>query len=172
MIKLYKRSYQARRWIKFAVVPSFIPIMFVVIYDTILGYNLKNIVNRHLIDFILVVFAVAVSVFGSAIDLHKKMKSDKDEEKSENYVLFSLAVGLWCTAFFTFLYDKLKPEDSLSFRKIIFCLIQIGVTYLIVYKGMQTENEKEIISQPRSSVYTDNKDQTPQTQKETNLDVE
>jgi len=147
MIKLYQSSYKARRWIKFAVIPSFIPIVFVIIYDTILGYNFKNIINRHLIDFILVVFAVAVSVFGTAIDLHKKIRSETDEEKSENYVLFSLAVGLWCTAFFTFLYDKLKPEDNLSFKKIIFCLVQIGITFIIVYKGMQAENELELLSQ-------------------------
>lgn len=160
MIKLYKSSYKARRWIKFAVIPSFIPIIFVIIYDIILGYNLKNIVNRHLIDFILVVFAVAVSVFGSAIDLHKKMKPNETNEKSENYVLFSLAVGLWCTAFFTFLYDKLKPEDGLSCRKIIFCIGQIIVTYFIVYKGMQAENELAKLSQTTSSLNINNNSQT------------
>lgn len=171
MIQLYQNSYKARRWIKFAVIPSFIPIIFVIMYDAILGYNFKNIINRHLIDFILVVFAIAVSVFGTAIDLHKKIKSEKDEEKSENYVLFSLAIGLWCTAFFTFLYDKLKPEDNLSFKKIIFCLVQIGITFIIVYKGMQAENELESLSQIISSV-NNNSNNNFQTQKENKSNVQ
>lgn len=146
MINLYKRSYQARRWIKFAVIPSFIPIALIIVYDAFLGYTIKNIVNRHLIDFILVVFAIAVSAFGSAMDLHKKVKSNSGEEKSENYVLISVVVGLWCCAFFTLLYDKLKPEDSLSFRKIIFCVTQIIITYYIVNKGMHIENDLESLS--------------------------
>ena len=142
MIDLYKRSYQARRWIKYAVIPSFIPIALIIAYDAYLGYTIKNIVNRHLIDFILVVFAIAVSAFGSAINLHKKVKlNPKDAEKSEDYILISVVVGIWCCAFFTLLYDKLKPEDSLSFRKVMFCVVQIIITYFIVNKGMHIEND-------------------------------
>lgn len=167
MIKLYKESKQVRRWIKYAVIPSFIPILLIVAYDIILGCTLANIVNRHLIDFILIVFAVAVSVFSSAKTLNKKTNSDIDEEKSDNYILCSILVGGWCTAFFTFLYDKLKPEDSLSLKKIIFCLIQIIITFLITYVGMRTERELEILSQTPSS-----KDKKNQQQEENNADVE
>lgn len=156
MIKLYKKSYKARRWIKFGVIPSFMPIILVIIYDIFLGYTFKNIINRHLLDFILVVFAVAVSVFSSAIDLHKSINSNENKEKGENYILFSLAVGIWCSAFFTLLYDRLKPEDGLSLRKIIFCFVQITITFLIVYKGMRTENELELLSQTIPSSDTNN----------------
>ena len=146
MIKLYKNSRHVRRWIKHAVIPSFIPILFIVAYDTILGCTLANIVNKHLVDFILIVFAIAVSVYSSAKMLNKKVKSDIDEEKSDNYVLCSLLVGIWCTGFFTFLYDKLKPEDSLSYKKIVFCCVQIIITFFIVYIGMKTENKSETLS--------------------------
>lgn len=162
MIKLYKRSYRVRRWIKYAVIPSFIPIFLIIAYDIILGCTLENIVNRHLVDFILVVFAVAVSVYSSAKILNKEVKSDKDEEKSDNYVLFSLLVGGWCTAFFTFLYDKLKAEDSLSFKKILFCLVQIVITNFIIYIGMKAENELELLSKSTSSENKNN----PQQQEE------
>ena len=151
MIKLYLKSRQARRWIKYAVLPSFIPIIFIVAYDIILGCTLANIVNKHLVDFILIVFAITVSVYGSAKMLNKKAKSDVDEEKSDNYILCSLLVGAWCTAFFTFLYDKLKPEDSLSNKKILFCFVQIVITIFIVYIGMKTENKSELLSISDSS---------------------
>lgn len=151
MFKLYKGSRKVRQWIKYTVIPSFIPIFLIVVYDIILGCTLENIVNKHLVDFILVVFAVTVSVFSSAKTLNKKVSSENDEEKSDNYVLCSLIVGIWCTAFFTFLYDKLKPEDSLSIKKILFCFVQVIITYFIIYKGMQTENELESLPQKISS---------------------
>lgn len=156
MIKLFHESRQVRRWIKYAVIPSFIPILFIVAYDIILGCTLANIVNKHLVDFILIVFAIAVSVYSSAKILNKKVKSDIDEEKSDNYVLCSLLVGIWCTGFFTFLYDKLKPEDSLSYKKIIFCFVQIIITIFIIYIGMKTENKSEQISISPSSESTTN----------------
>lgn len=146
MIKLYKNSRQARRWIKYAVIPSFIPILFIVVYDIILGCTLANIVNKHLVDFILIVFSISVSVYSSANMLKKKVRSDIDEERSDNYIFCSLLVGLWCTGFFTFLYDKMKPEDSLSYKKIVFCFVQIIITIFIVYIGMKTENKSETLS--------------------------
>lgn len=156
MISLYRKSRQVRRWIKYAVIPSFIPIILIIAYDIILGCTLANIINKHLVDFILIVFAVAVSVFSSAKALNKKVRTDADEEKSDNYVLCSIVVGVWCTAFFTFLYDKLKPEDSLSFKKVLFCFTQIIVTLFIIYIGMKTENKLEQVSQAPSSVTADN----------------
>lgn len=72
MIKLFKRSYHARRWIKLGVLPSFIPIILVVLFDFRLGYTFKNIINRHILDFLLVIFAISVSIFSSAMVLYKK----------------------------------------------------------------------------------------------------
>lgn len=161
MIKLFKESQQVRLWIKYAVIPSFIPIILIVIYDIILGCTIANIVNKHLVDFLLVVFAITVSVYGAVKELNRKARPEKvsseidgekiDGEKIDNYALCSIAVGVWCTAFFTFLYDKLKPEDNLSFKKIIFCLVQIMITRYIIYIGMQTENALGELSQPVSS---------------------
>lgn len=156
MIKLYKRSRQVRHWIKYTIVPSFIPIVLIVGFDIILGYTIKNIINRHLVDFILIVFAIAVSVYGSSKTLNKKANSDDEKEKSDNFVLWSEAVGIWCTALFSFLYDKLKPEDSLTLKKIIFCFVQIIITYFIIYKGMQTEEKLEASSQSNSSTIINN----------------
>lgn len=167
MIKLYQESRQARYWIKYSVIPSFIPVILIVAYDCILGCDLVNIINRHLVDFILVVFAVVVSVYCSANELKKKMKSDSAEEKSDNYVLFSLLAGIWCTAFFTFFYDRLKPEESLSCEKIGFCFAQIFLTYLVFYFGMKTEKELESLPKTSSSESTNNK----QSQEENPPDV-
>lgn len=167
MIKLFRKSRRVRNWIKYAVIPSFVPIMFIVAYDIILGCNLANIVNKHLVDFILIIFAITVSVYGSAKILNKKEKSDIDEEKSDNYVFFSLVVGSWCTGFFTFLYDKLKPEDSLSFKKIIFCFVQIFITIFIIYIGMLIESKLELLSKQNSSKNTN--DQQSQEEDQTNV---
>lgn len=143
MIELYKRSYQARRWIKYGVLPSFLPIVFVILFDLRLGYTPKNIINRHILDFILVIFAISVSVFSSAIILYKKSKSKKNIEKAENHFLLSILIGLGCALYFALQYDKITPEDPLSLEKIIICIIQIIITYLLIYNGMQNEEKLE-----------------------------
>lgn len=144
MIKLYRNSYKARRWLKLGVMPSFLPIASVVLYDIYLGYSFKNIVNRHLLDFILVIFAISVSVFSSAMVLYKKTKSQKTTEKIENYIIYAITIGLICTGAFTLLYDQIKPDDNLSTRKSIFCLALIIMNIILVYKGMCTEKELEL----------------------------
>lgn len=151
MINLYIRSYQARRWIKLVVLPSFLPIALVVLYDTYLGYTFKNIINRHLLDFLLVIFAIAVSVFGSAMILYKSIKMKKSDEKVENHIIISIFIGLFCSLFFTLLYDEIGPEDKLTPRKIIFCLGLICMTLFLVYRGMQSEEELESLSPPPPS---------------------
>lgn len=153
MFKLYKRSYQARRWIKFGVLPSFLPIASVVIYDIYLGYTLKNIINRHLLDFLLIIFAISVSVFSSAMILHEINK--KNNEKSENSIGFSILIGFFCSGFFALLYDQIDKDDPLSFRKVMFCLLQVAITFFIIYNGMKTEEELENISSEISCVDSD-----------------
>ena len=143
MIKLYKRSYHARRWIKFGVLPSFLPIASVVLYDIYLGYTFKNIINRHLLDFLLIIFAITVSVFSSAMILYKRTKSKKNSEKVENHIFFTIIVGFFCSGIFARLYDDIKPDDILSHRKIAFCLFQIIINFVIIHKGMQKEEELE-----------------------------
>lgn len=147
MFKLYKRSYNARRWIKLGVLPSFLPIVLVILYDTYLGYTFKNIINRHLLDFLLIIFALCVSVFSSAMILYKGTKLKEKVEKVENHILLSITIGLFCSVFFTLLYDEISPEDNFSWKKIIFCLVQILMTFLIIYKGMRTEEELELLSE-------------------------
>lgn len=143
-----------RRWIKLGVVPSFIPIILVVLYDIYLGYNIKNIINRHLLDFLLIIFAIAVSVFSSAMILYKNIKSNNNSEKAENHIMVAMAIGLFCSVFFTLLYDRIKQDDNLTVRKILFCIVQIVITVFLIYKGMQTEAGLE--SQTTSSLNTNN----------------
>ena len=164
MLKLYKRSYQARRWIKFGVLPSFLPIASVVIYDIYLGYTINNIINRHLLDFLLIVFAITVSVFSSAMILYKNNK--QNNEKSENSIGFSMLIGFFCSGFFALLYDQIDKDDPLSFRKVMFCLLQVAITFFIIYKGMKTEEELENITEKK--VYT-NYDMQPQEEKQNNV---
>lgn len=153
MINLYKRSYQARRWIKFGVLPSFLPIASVVIYDIYLGYTMKNIINRHILDFLLIVFAITVSVFSSAMILYKINK--ENNEKSENSIGFSILIGFFCSGFFALLYDQINKDDPLSCRKVLFCLLQVAITVFIIYKGMKTEEELENLSVEIVSADTD-----------------
>lgn len=141
MIKLFKRSYYARRWIKLGVLPSFLPIALVILFDLRLGYTFKNIINRHILDFLLIIFAIAVSVFSSAMILYKKSKSMKNTEKAENHILFSVFIGLGCAIYFAIQYDEINQEDFLSLERIFICIIQIAITFLLIYKGMQTEEK-------------------------------
>lgn len=141
MIKLFKRSYYARRWIKLGVLPSFLPILLVVLFDLRLGYTPKNIINRHILDFILIIFAIAVSVFSSSMILYKKSKSMKNTEKAENHLLCSVLIGLVCSIYFAIQYDEINVEDPLSFGRIFICIMQIIITFLLIYKGMQVEEK-------------------------------
>lgn len=146
IIKLYKESRQARHWIKYTVIPSFVPIILVIIYDIVIGYTVRNIINRHLLDFILVSFALAVNVFDISRVFNKKTKSENDDEKSDNISLVALVIGLWCVCIFTFLYDSIGQNDTISEWKIFICLVQVLMSCGIVYSGMKAEKGIESFS--------------------------
>lgn len=141
MVQLFKRSYHARRWIKLGVLPSYLPIILVILFDLRSGYTIINIINRHILDFLLIIFAIAVSVFSSAMILYKKSKSMKNTEKAENHILYSVLIGLSCSIYFAIQYDEITQEDALSLERIFICIIQIIITFLLIYKGMQTEEK-------------------------------
>lgn len=65
----------------------------------------------------------------------------KNTEKAENHILLSALIGLGCSIYFAIQYDNITPEDNLSLERIIICIIQIAITLLLIYKGMQTEEK-------------------------------
>lgn len=96
--------------------------------------------------------------------LYKNNK--QNNEKSENSIGFSMLIGFFCSGFFALLYDQIDKDDPLSFRKVMFCLLQVAITFFIIYKGMKTEEELENITEKK--VYT-NYDMQPQEEKQNNV---
>lgn len=136
----YTPKERAWRWIKFGVLPSFIPLILAILYDIYLEFNLSQIISRHFLDLILVVFAISVSIIGSAMDLNNSV----DGKTKERYAYNSVILCIICFAFYSFLYNK--DEGNLIFMIILrigFCFTALK----IVHNGFKLELEE-----PKSQV--------------------
>ena len=131
----YRPKEKAWRWIKYGVVPSFFPIILAILYDIYLEYTISQIISRHFLDLILIVFAISVSIWGNATDLNNNI----DSKKREKYTYTSVVLCLVCFAFYGFLYNK--DTGNLSFM----IILRIGFiisAILIVDNGFHLESEE------------------------------
>lgn len=71
-----KMSHKKKVWILFTVLPTLSPIFLTIIFDVYYGYTFKQVYTRHVLELILVNFAILVSIFSDALDSsdHKKRK--------------------------------------------------------------------------------------------------
>lgn len=66
MNKQYTNKGRAVRWAFYTVFPSIFTYVAACIYDILLNYTLEQALSRHFLEFILMVFAIAFSLFGIA----------------------------------------------------------------------------------------------------------
>lgn len=140
----YTPNERAWRWIKFGVLPSFIPLILAIIYDIYLEFTFWQIISRHFLDLILVVFAIAVSIFGSAMDLNNTI----GPKTKERYAYNSFILCMVCFAFYSFLYNKDDGNMPLMFiLRVGFCFTAIK----IIHNGFKLELEETPIQGDNSS---------------------
>lgn len=137
MRKIYKRSEKVRIWIKYCVIPSFVPIAISILIDFYMGYTFIQVIKRHCAEGILIFFALAVSILNSAVSV------DKNDEKRRDYIGVSFFGGVCYAIFFVLFY---AVPDGKLFVKIIIYLSLYLIGFGIIYKGMEVEEvlEKEL----------------------------
>lgn len=125
----------AKNWIKLVVLPTIFPVFISYVADLIIGYDLIQILSRHILELILVIFAIVVSIFGSILN---KMKAKPN--LSQDYMINSVGCGVFCIAVYCILYDRISkfPLCVLILMHIFFIII----TCLTIKNGYKLEQEK------------------------------
>lgn len=136
MDEQYTEKEKAKRWLKLVVAPTIFPVAVSYMYDAIIGFNFVQILSRHILELILVIFALAVSIFGTAMDLDKKISN----KTKENYAINSAGCGLLCIVAYCCLYER---QFNISFW--ILLLIYVGliiISYWAIINGYRLASEE------------------------------
>ncbi|MBD5525770.1 MAG: hypothetical protein HDR04_15395 [Lachnospiraceae bacterium] len=96
----YSNKVRAFRWFFYTALPSIFTYMLACIYDLILGFTIIQSLEKHFLEFILMVFAIAISIFGSAMNIERKITP----LMKEIYVGLSVLCCFICLVFYGFLY--------------------------------------------------------------------
>lgn len=132
---LYTKSERLKRWRNYGVIPAFFPVGIAVLYDAYLEYTISQIIVRRFPDFILVIFAISVGVFSSALDLERGLEG----KAREKFIFASALSGIFSCALYSFLYER--AETKAAWWMIVF---RIGVVVLSIYiirAGFNLEEE-------------------------------
>lgn len=101
---VYTREEKIKRWLRFGVFPSFIPVLLAIVFDFIASNfcftNALSILSDHFLDVILLSFAMAVGIYSSASDLER----DLDAKERENFQYEAIIWGGLSIVFFSVLY--------------------------------------------------------------------
>ena len=134
MKEIYKRSENARIWIKYCVFPTFVPVVISIMIDCYIGYTIFQGIKRHYVDIILIFFALAVSMFSSAVSM------DAHGEKRRDYIGISGIGGVGYAVFYVLFY---AVPDGRLWVKIFACIFVFFTGCIIIGKGMEVEEELE-----------------------------
>lgn len=126
----YTQKERLKRWRNFGVIPAFIPTGLAVLFDFYLGYTFRQIVSRHFLEFVLIVFAISVSVFSTALDWERGL----DGTSREHFILCSVILMLLSLVVYAFLYERGTPREPwipnlfrAGFVVAVIAIIRIGV---------------------------------------------
>lgn len=104
----YSNKARAFRWFFYTALPSIFTYMLACIYDLILGFTMIQSLEKHFLEFILMVFAIAISIFGSAMNIERKITS----LMKEIYVGLSVLCCFICLVFYGFLYYSYNQSNK------------------------------------------------------------
>lgn len=106
-MRTYTRQERLKRWRNFGVIPAFVPTGFAVIFDLYLEYTIQQIISRHFLEFVLIVFAISVSVFSAALDRERGL----DGASREQFIIYSIVLVGLSLAVYAFLYERGTPRN-------------------------------------------------------------
>ena len=137
----YSNKVRACRWFFYTALPSLFTYVLTCIYDLILGFTFIQSLDKHFLEFILMVFAIAISIFGSAMNIERKITP----AIKEIYVGLSILCCFICLVFYGFLYypsDK-KEAKVITIIHIIFIIIAILIIILGISFEIKSDKKKE-----------------------------
>lgn len=139
---------RAWRWIFYTAFPSILTYILAIIYDSILGYKIIQSLSNHFLEFILMVFAISFSIWGSAADIERKIR----KKTKEFFVAISVTCCFICLVFYGVLYYISKLENdttdiSLDHNAaIIIRILFVIIATIVIYAGYYYEaNAKESV---------------------------
>lgn len=105
---IYSPEEKFRRWLRFGVLLSMVPVGFGVFLDFIrLDFDFRAACEVHLFDFVLMVFAVAGSLLEMTLDLERKM----DAKVRHTYIGWAGILAITCLFIFDTFYLN---QDALT----------------------------------------------------------
>ncbi len=104
----YTRQERLKRWRNFGVIPAFVPTGLSVLFDLYLEYTFQQIISRHFLEFVLIVFAISASVFSAALDCERGL----DGKIREHFIVSSVALAVLSLTAYAFLYERGTPKKS------------------------------------------------------------
>lgn len=151
----YTNNQRAWRWVIYTALPSIFTYILAIAYDYILGYKITQSLSNHFLEFILMVFAISFSIYGSAANIEQKIS----KKRKEVFSGISVTCCFACLVFYGFLYYISKQEaehntitinsNAVIFIRIFFILIAT----MIIYSGFYFESkgiESEINNAPEN----------------------
>lgn len=118
----YSNLERALRWIFYTALPSIFTYILACIYDLILGFTMEQSISNHFLEFILMIFAISISIFGSAMNIERKISS----KMKEISVGISVICCFICLVFYGFLYNPSTNNlKAVHIMQIVFAVIAL-----------------------------------------------
>lgn len=124
MTVTYSKFQKVRRFLFYTVVLSIVPFFAAAIYDWYIGYDFCLFKSEYTPDFVLITFAIAASVCGSATDEEKFCESNAKWTKRSTRV--AIATMFICLFFYALLLNTgdfaLRTEEVVKNRAMILAI--------------------------------------------------
>lgn len=126
MKKAYTNIGRAWRWTYYTTFPSILTYIVACVYDLFLDYTLKQALTRHFLEFILMVFAIAFSLYGLTQNKEVILISDSKEVYSN----ISTACCILCFIFYGFFSHPSSKDKPIivTILYIVFILFACVIT--------------------------------------------
>lgn len=142
----YSNLARALRWIFYTALPSIFTYILACIYDLILGFTILQSISNHFLEFILMIFAISTSIFGSAMNIERKVSS----KIKEIIVGLSVLCCFICLVFYGFLYypSEIRDKKVVHFMQIVFAIIALfimclGFIFELKFDDVNSKNHSE-----------------------------
>jgi len=133
----YTKKERSWRWVFYAVFPAIFSFILAFIYDLCLEYDLLQAFSRHFLEFILMIFAIAISIFDSSMNIENKLT----KKTKEKYAGTSVLCCFFCLVFYGFLYNESISENEIA--TLILRILFIILTILIICVGFHFQKIEE-----------------------------
>lgn len=125
--KAYTNIGRAWRWTYYTTFPSILTYVVACFYDLFLDYTFKQALARHFLEFILMVFAIAFSLYGLTQNKEINLISDSKEVYSN----ISTACCFLCFIFYGFFSHPSSKDKPI----IMFILYIVFILFACVITG-------------------------------------